>query len=128
MHRLKSSECGLKYSLVVFFLNLPFFILRIRGVQWNSPKNAAKPGSTGWSPQPMAATTGAGYRPMVCQKCLIKTPFVTTIYNSPFNRAFTIHTINGYMYMGMGNFLFFLCCSVYYYHYYTIRHSQRNER
>jgi hypothetical protein len=36
-----------------------------RGVQWNSPKNVAKPGGTGWTPQPMAATTGAGYRPMV---------------------------------------------------------------
>lgn len=34
--------------------------------QWNSPKNTAKGGSTGWSPQPMAATTGANYRPMVC--------------------------------------------------------------
>lgn len=34
-------------------------------MNWNSPKNAAKPGSAGWSPQPMAATTGAGYRPMV---------------------------------------------------------------
>lgn len=34
--------------------------------QWNSPKNSAKAGSTGWSPQPMAATTGANYRPMVC--------------------------------------------------------------
>lgn len=32
---------------------------------WNSPKNTAKPGSAGWTPQPMAATTGAGYRPMV---------------------------------------------------------------
>lgn len=32
---------------------------------WNSPKNTAKPGATGWSPQPMAATTGANYRPMV---------------------------------------------------------------
>ncbi|XP_077294752.1 phosphatidylinositol-binding clathrin assembly protein lap isoform X12 [Arctopsyche grandis] len=36
----------------------------VKGVQWNSPKNAAKPGAVGWSPQPMAATTGAGYRPM----------------------------------------------------------------
>lgn len=36
--------------------------------QWNSPKNSAKSGSTGWSPQPMAATTGANYRPMV-RKC-----------------------------------------------------------
>ncbi|XP_031621245.1 phosphatidylinositol-binding clathrin assembly protein LAP isoform X2 [Contarinia nasturtii] len=32
--------------------------------QWNSPKNTAKPGSTGWSPQPMAATTNTNYRPM----------------------------------------------------------------
>uniref|UniRef100_A0A6M2DVC5 Putative clathrin assembly protein n=1 Tax=Xenopsylla cheopis TaxID=163159 RepID=A0A6M2DVC5_XENCH len=37
---------------------------QVKGVAWNSPKNSAKPGSTGWSPQPMAATTGAGYRPM----------------------------------------------------------------
>ncbi|KAK7872526.1 hypothetical protein R5R35_013764 [Gryllus longicercus] len=36
----------------------------VKGVQWNSPKNAAKPGAAGWTPQPMAATTGAGYRPM----------------------------------------------------------------
>ncbi|GLV35029.1 like-AP180 [Carabus blaptoides fortunei] len=35
----------------------------VKGVQWNSPKNGAKP-SSGWTPQPMAATTGAGYRPM----------------------------------------------------------------
>ncbi|XP_022165115.1 phosphatidylinositol-binding clathrin assembly protein LAP isoform X7 [Myzus persicae] len=37
-------------------------------VQWNSPKNTPKPGNgqpgMGWSPQPMAATTGANYRPM----------------------------------------------------------------
>lgn len=39
-----------------------------RGVNWNSPKNAAKPGSAGWTPQPMAATTGAGYKPMVSVK------------------------------------------------------------
>ncbi|XP_055378106.1 phosphatidylinositol-binding clathrin assembly protein LAP isoform X26 [Condylostylus longicornis] len=32
-------------------------------MNWNSPKNQAKPGAN-WSPQPMAATTGAGYRPM----------------------------------------------------------------
>ncbi|XP_047988257.1 phosphatidylinositol-binding clathrin assembly protein LAP isoform X8 [Leguminivora glycinivorella] len=32
-------------------------------MQWNSPKNGSKPGAT-WSPQPMQATTGAGYRPM----------------------------------------------------------------
>lgn len=39
----------------------------VKGVQWNSPKNVAKPGGTGWTPQPMAATTGAGYRPMGMQ-------------------------------------------------------------
>lgn len=33
-------------------------------VQWNSPKNQPKPGAVGWAPQPMAATTGANYRPM----------------------------------------------------------------
>ncbi|XP_023934531.1 phosphatidylinositol-binding clathrin assembly protein LAP isoform X6 [Bicyclus anynana] len=32
-------------------------------MQWSSPKNASKPGAA-WSPQPMQATTGAGYRPM----------------------------------------------------------------
>lgn len=32
-------------------------------MQWNSPKNASKPGAT-WTPQPMQATTGVGYRPM----------------------------------------------------------------
>ncbi|XP_063224929.1 phosphatidylinositol-binding clathrin assembly protein LAP isoform X3 [Bacillus rossius redtenbacheri] len=36
----------------------------VKGVQWNSPKNVAKQGMAGWTPQPMAATTGAGYRPM----------------------------------------------------------------
>lgn len=39
---------------------------KIRGGQWNSPKNTAKTSS--WSPQPMAATTGANYRPMVSMK------------------------------------------------------------
>ncbi|KAK3926189.1 Phosphatidylinositol-binding clathrin assembly protein [Frankliniella fusca] len=38
----------------------------VKGVQWNSPKNTAKAGGVagGWTPQPMAATTGANYRPM----------------------------------------------------------------
>lgn len=36
----------------------------VKGVQWNSPKNTGKPGQAGWSPQPMAATTGANYKPM----------------------------------------------------------------
>nr|XP_012144799.1 PREDICTED: phosphatidylinositol-binding clathrin assembly protein LAP isoform X8 [Megachile rotundata] len=40
---------------------------QVKGIQWNSPKNAAKTRGPagGWTPQPMAATTGAGYRPMV---------------------------------------------------------------
>ncbi|XP_030768151.1 phosphatidylinositol-binding clathrin assembly protein LAP isoform X2 [Sitophilus oryzae] len=33
----------------------------IKGVQWNSPKGSSKPN---WTPQPMSATTGAGYKPM----------------------------------------------------------------
>ncbi|XP_074114924.1 phosphatidylinositol-binding clathrin assembly protein lap isoform X10 [Cotesia typhae] len=38
---------------------------QVKGVQWNSPKNTAKAsGMAGWTPQPMAVTTGAGYRPM----------------------------------------------------------------
>ncbi|XP_015433546.1 PREDICTED: phosphatidylinositol-binding clathrin assembly protein LAP isoform X6 [Dufourea novaeangliae] len=41
---------------------------QVKGMQWNSPKNAAKTGGpAGWTPQPMAATTGAGYRPMGMQ-------------------------------------------------------------
>ncbi|KAK6641752.1 hypothetical protein RUM44_013467 [Polyplax serrata] len=52
-----------------------------KGVQWNSPKNAAKPGGAGWSPQPMAATTGANYRPM--GQCMPKPAvFVTTTKHS----------------------------------------------
>lgn len=34
-----------------------------RGIQWNSPKNGSKVANT-WNPQPMSATTGAGYKPM----------------------------------------------------------------
>ncbi|XP_043281054.1 phosphatidylinositol-binding clathrin assembly protein unc-11 isoform X3 [Venturia canescens] len=38
---------------------------QVKTMQWNSPKNTAKTGGpAGWTPQPMAATTGAGYRPM----------------------------------------------------------------
>ncbi|GBP67768.1 hypothetical protein EVAR_22169_1 [Eumeta japonica] len=33
-------------------------------MQWSSPKGASKPGAGAWSPQPMQATTGVGYRPM----------------------------------------------------------------
>ncbi|KAL3284340.1 hypothetical protein HHI36_018504 [Cryptolaemus montrouzieri] len=35
----------------------------VKGVQWNSPKSNSKAG-TNWTPQPMSATTGAGYKPM----------------------------------------------------------------
>ncbi|KAJ8967833.1 hypothetical protein NQ317_005867 [Molorchus minor] len=35
----------------------------VKGVQWNSPKGGAKPGSN-WTPQPISVTTGAGYKPM----------------------------------------------------------------
>ncbi|XP_055630905.1 phosphatidylinositol-binding clathrin assembly protein LAP isoform X4 [Toxorhynchites rutilus septentrionalis] len=34
---------------------------QIKNVQWNSPKNTAKPG---WSPQPQPATNQTGYKPM----------------------------------------------------------------
>lgn len=55
---------GLQKYCQCIFINL--FHFSCRGVQWNSPKNQAKVGGpTGWSPQPMAATTGANYRPMV---------------------------------------------------------------
>ncbi|KAF0764659.1 phosphatidylinositol-binding clathrin assembly protein LAP isoform X1 [Aphis craccivora] len=51
-------------------------------VQWNSPKNAPKPGNgqpgMGWSPQPMAATTGANYRPMGQGMMSNPSPFVST--------------------------------------------------
>ncbi|KAJ8936565.1 hypothetical protein NQ318_016650 [Aromia moschata] len=35
----------------------------VKGVQWNSPKGGSKP-SNSWTPQPISATTGAGYKPM----------------------------------------------------------------
>ncbi|XP_050442817.1 phosphatidylinositol-binding clathrin assembly protein LAP isoform X2 [Adelges cooleyi] len=51
-------------------------------VQWNSPKNTPKPGSgqpgMGWSPQPMAATTGANYRPMGQGMMSNPSPFVSS--------------------------------------------------
>ncbi|XP_025192437.1 phosphatidylinositol-binding clathrin assembly protein LAP isoform X8 [Melanaphis sacchari] len=51
-------------------------------VQWNSPKNTPKPGNgqpgMGWSPQPMAATTGANYRPMGQGMMSNPSPFVST--------------------------------------------------
>ncbi|XP_054088860.1 phosphatidylinositol-binding clathrin assembly protein LAP isoform X15 [Zeugodacus cucurbitae] len=53
-------------------------------VQWNSPKNTAKPG-TNWTPQPMAATTGAGYRPMAHGMTVSPAPI--TIQNHPYIHA-----------------------------------------
>ncbi|ENN73514.1 hypothetical protein YQE_09765, partial [Dendroctonus ponderosae] len=47
----------------------------IKGVQWNSSKNSSKPS---WTPQPMSATTGAGYKPMNQQ-----------LNNAPFGTLFT---------------------------------------
>ncbi|CAH1989572.1 unnamed protein product [Acanthoscelides obtectus] len=35
----------------------------VKGVQWNSPKNGSKTGSS-WSPQPISDTTNIGYKPM----------------------------------------------------------------
>lgn len=40
------------------------YFFAYRAPQWNSPKNSTKP-IANWTPQPMAATTGANYRPMV---------------------------------------------------------------
>lgn len=47
-------------------------ILSQRGMQWSSPnKSQQKPGGQSWSPQPMAATTGANYRPMVSNAIIV---------------------------------------------------------
>lgn len=48
-------------------------------MQWNSPKNAIKTGSQPnmWTPQPMAATTGANYRPMGIPPSNMATTFPT---------------------------------------------------
>ncbi|KAG5681449.1 hypothetical protein PVAND_010884 [Polypedilum vanderplanki] len=58
----------------------------MKGVQWNSPKNQAKPQN--WSPQPMAATTGANYRPMA--KGMTVTPAPSTIHMYSHNTLPTI--------------------------------------
>ncbi|XP_050520994.1 phosphatidylinositol-binding clathrin assembly protein LAP isoform X2 [Daktulosphaira vitifoliae] len=51
-------------------------------VQWNSPKNTPKSGSgqpgMGWSPQPMAATTGANYKPMGQGMMSNPSPFISS--------------------------------------------------
>ncbi|XP_061934281.1 phosphatidylinositol-binding clathrin assembly protein LAP isoform X30 [Apis cerana] len=71
---------------------------QVKGMQWNSPKNAAKTGGSagGWTPQPMAATTGAGYRPMGMQGVPIGMqsmqgirPMMSTISGGPGNMMVT---------------------------------------
>ncbi|XP_031364370.1 phosphatidylinositol-binding clathrin assembly protein LAP isoform X9 [Apis dorsata] len=71
---------------------------QVKGMQWNSPKNAAKTGGPagGWTPQPMAATTGAGYRPMGMQGVPIGMqsiqgirPMMSTISGGPGNMMVT---------------------------------------
>ncbi|XP_055528596.1 phosphatidylinositol-binding clathrin assembly protein LAP isoform X3 [Wyeomyia smithii] len=51
---------------------------QIKNVQWNSPKNTAKPGSAGWSPQPQPATNQMGYKPMA--QGMTVTPAPSTIH------------------------------------------------
>lgn len=55
---LESSLASLAENLTINNRTVP-----VKGVQWNSPKNGSKPGSN-WTPQPISATTGAGYKPM----------------------------------------------------------------
>ncbi|XP_065094230.1 phosphatidylinositol-binding clathrin assembly protein LAP-like isoform X2 [Ochlerotatus camptorhynchus] len=47
---------------------------QIKNVQWNSPKNTAKPGSAGWSPQPQPATNQTGYKPMAQGMTVLHAP------------------------------------------------------
>ncbi|XP_058836404.1 LOW QUALITY PROTEIN: phosphatidylinositol-binding clathrin assembly protein LAP [Topomyia yanbarensis] len=47
---------------------------QIKNVQWNSPKNSAKPGSAGWSPQPQPATNQTGYKPMAQGMTVLPAP------------------------------------------------------
>lgn len=49
----------LESSLASLAENLTIRAPSVKGVQWNSPKNGSN-----WTPQPLAATTGAGYKPM----------------------------------------------------------------
>ncbi|XP_013108962.1 phosphatidylinositol-binding clathrin assembly protein LAP isoform X11 [Stomoxys calcitrans] len=65
-------------------------------VQWNSPKNTAKPGAN-WTPQPMAATTGAGYRPMAHGMTVSPAPITI---NHPYIHA-NYPVIPNYMQQGM---------------------------
>lgn len=70
----KINQCRKKNKTNFFPLYYSFH----RPVQWNSPKNTAKPGAN-WTPQPMAATTGAGYRPMVSVFVSLSLPLSLTL-------------------------------------------------
>ncbi|KAI4470419.1 clathrin assembly protein [Holotrichia oblita] len=50
----------------------------VKSVQWNSPKNGSKVGNS-WTPQPMAATTGVGYKPM--NQSMMSNPLVQPVTN-----------------------------------------------
>ncbi|KAK5642691.1 hypothetical protein RI129_008858 [Pyrocoelia pectoralis] len=52
----------LESSLASLAENLTIRPPAVKGVQWNSPKNQKS--GVSWTPQPLAATTGAGYKPM----------------------------------------------------------------
>ncbi|KAF5273694.1 hypothetical protein FQA39_LY07384 [Lamprigera yunnana] len=53
----------LESSLASLAENLTIRAPVVKGVQWNSPKNGSK-ATSNWTPQPLAATTGVGYKPM----------------------------------------------------------------
>ncbi|XP_044734602.1 phosphatidylinositol-binding clathrin assembly protein LAP-like isoform X2 [Chrysoperla carnea] len=57
-----------------------------KSVQWNSPKHSGKMGAN-WSPQPMAATNGTGYKPM--GQGMATTP-VSTLTPSPYQPQINI--------------------------------------
>lgn len=71
---LESSLASLADSLSINKGSSP----QIKNVQWNSPKNTAKPGSAGWSPQPQPATNQTGYKPMA--QGMTVTPAPSTIH------------------------------------------------
>ncbi|KAF5277595.1 hypothetical protein FQA39_LY06088 [Lamprigera yunnana] len=54
----------LESSLASLAENLTIDSGRNAPMQWNSPKNAAKPAGTGWQPQPIATSTAPNYKPM----------------------------------------------------------------
>nr|CAH7720392.1 unnamed protein product [Callosobruchus chinensis] len=53
----------------------------VKGVQWNSPKNGSKTGSS-WTPQPISDTTNVGYKPM--NQSMQSSPFSSmTVTSTP---------------------------------------------